>query len=410
MDHVLDDLIEHSLWLDASMTLSQAHDQFKAHGCEFMAVLRLGEFVGLCSRLDLGVVLGSRYGFSLNGSRPVTDFMRSNPAQLPNHADLQDAFETVFSRELENFYDDVVLLSRHGEYLGLIRTHTLIRLQNHYHRESISLLQRQAKEIETQNDQMISDLELCWEMQRTLFPSSYPSISSEVNTLTFSHFYQPHAVVGGDFFHWRKLSDSVVGVLIADVMGHNLRSALITTMMRALFDEHASSDLGPDQVLYQMNQSLVSMLAEESGEVVYVTACYLTIDTRDLQLQWASAGHPMPILLSSSSGQSSGDFLDDRFRGTIMGIFGDAEFTSGAAFLNSGDRVLLYTDGIYEVRNAAGQDFGVESLLSEAIACGSETDNNEFLAALVDKALKFSEGVGFSDDLCLVCVQCNGVS
>lgn len=407
MDHGLDGLIEHAHWLDASMTLSEAHDFFIRHACDFMAVLRNGEFVGLCSRLDVGLILGSRYGFSLNGSKKVTSLLRLSATQLVSDAELQDAFERVFSRELEYFYDDVVLLSRKGEYLGLIRTHTLIRLQNHFHRESISLLRKQSKEISDRNDRMLSDLELCWEMQRTLFPSRYPSVSAgSAHTLSVGHYYQPHAVVGGDFFHWRELSESLVGIFVADVMGHNLRSALITTMVRALFDEHASSDLAPDQVLTAMNQSLVSIMSDDSGEVVYVTACYLTIDVRDFRLQWASAGHPMPLLISADSEVVRGGFLDACHRGTVLGIFGGAQFSTGTAFLKPQDRVLLYTDGIYEITNSEGEDWGDQALLAKAVSCDTELSDTEFLDAVVEEAVHFCGKSAFLDDVCLVSIQC----
>lgn len=408
MEQTLTDLIEHQSWISAHATLAETSDAFRGHDWEFMAVLDEGEFIGLCSRSDVADMLGNRYGFALNQSKPITTFLRAEALQLMAQVSLNHAFERVFSRDLAYFYDDVVVLDAGGVFRGLIRTHALIRLQHHVHRESISLLKRQAQEIEHRNQRMLEDLSLCSEMQRALFPVSLPGSlwegrGSPTPEPSLGYVYHPHAVVGGDFFHWCQWTDQSMGLLVADVMGHDLRAALVTTMMKALFDELASADRRPDDVLQHMNRRLTKSLGSRPDALVYVTACYVRIDPVHRRVSAASAGHPMPLLIPSATSKPP-VFMDDQGRGTVLGVFDDAVFQTIDLELSPQDRLFLYTDGIYEIEGRSGVFWGVEGLL-RAVSAHRHLGVSDLLTRVVSEARSHALHGQFQDDVCLICVD-----
>ena len=406
MEQTLEDLIEHRCWVRSTLSLAEVAEVFKSHLWEFIAVLDGGEFIGLCSRADLTDALGSRYGFALHQAQPITNCLRQEALQLLIDTDLNHAFERVFARDLAYFYDDVVVLDPQGGYRGLIRTHALIRLQHHFHRESISLLTRKTQEIEARNRQMLEDLGLCSELQRALFPSPMPvfrpeSLQGPIPKL--SHFYHPHGLVGGDFFYWRRWSPHSIGILIADVMGHDLRAALMTTMMRALFEELAGEGHPPGEVLFEMNQRLVKMVASSPEALVYVTACYLIMDLQSGLISLSSAGHPRPLMIPAEGGPPS-FLLDEGGQGTLLGVFEGVTYSSLDVAVSSGDRLLLYTDGIYEIQDPSGVLFGHERLLGE-VERFRPLDGEGLLQELVRTARAHAVDEAFQDDVCLIVVE-----
>jgi serine phosphatase RsbU (regulator of sigma subunit) len=401
------DLIDHETWIPAHVTLSAAFERFREHSMEYMAVLKAGEFIGLCSRQDLGMLLGSQYGFSLNASRLITECLRPNPAQLIMDSDVHEAFERVFARSIEAFYDDVVVLDRQGQFCGLIFTHTLVRLQSHYHKESISLLQHQTRAIESQNLRMEADLRLCWELQRALLPESYPSIPMPIcperSAFSFRHLYQSHHIVGGDFIHVQRISEHRVGILIADVMGHNVRCALVTTMIRTLLEELAPRFSDPGELLTCLNHRLAGILARGNHEVVYATALYLMLDATDLSGQFATAAHPAPILLSNSDAKVH--LIEHENGGTLLGVFDDAVYESSPISVTAGDSLLLYTDGVFEVQNPGGDLWGQSGLLQILEKAVGSHESDQLLVRIVNEAQSFSGQKEFQDDVCLLVVQ-----
>ena len=152
------------------------------------------------------------------------------------------------------------------------------------------------------------DLELAREFQKALLPSAYPEVPPlEVETqlrLKFAHFYQPASTVGGDFFDLLELGDDCAGVLIADVMGHGARSALVTAILRALVRNNRGQATDPGGFLGDLNRHLHEVISR-SGQTLFVTAFFLVLDTGKGRASWAVAGHPAPLRVHRGMRKSS---------------------------------------------------------------------------------------------------------
>ena len=138
-------------------------------------------------------------------------------------------------------------------------------------------LARSREELRSKNEQMEEDLRMAREIQQAIIPQLYPtfpkSAEPQDTLLRFCHRYFPTGAVGGDFFYVRALSDTQAGVFICDVMGHGVRSALVTAIMRALVEELAELATDPGRLLGQINNDLRAILRQRRQPDVH--HCFL---------------------------------------------------------------------------------------------------------------------------------------
>ncbi|HSD82952.1 MAG TPA: SpoIIE family protein phosphatase [Anaerolineae bacterium] len=351
MDIDLRQLISHNAYLHSTTPLGEALHQFTGHSFEYMAVLNGRELVGLCARSDIAVLLGSQYGYSLFSQKPVREHLRPNPVCIGENTDIGQVFDQVFNRDEAVFYEDVLLVDCQRRLIGLISTQTLVRLQNRIHLENIRLLQEQQREILQKSRQIEADLRMSRELQQALLTDRYPSfpcrVGARAEALRFHHAYQPFGEVGGDFFHIKQVSDVAAGVFIADVMGHGVRSALVTSMLRALLEEAEEEAEDPGRLLEYVNGELTRILTRTENGTLFVTGLYLLVDATKQVARYATAGHPLPVHVRRAAERA--ETLDHVDPGTVLGIFEDAVYGVAEHHLEPRDVILLYTDGIVEV-------------------------------------------------------------
>ena len=138
-------LVSHSVVAQASAKTEHVARVFSETNVEFLAVLEGGKLVGMCSRHELSALLGRRYGFSLFARDPISKHLRKNEIRITVNDAIGAVLATVFARGDEEFYDDVLLVDRTGELVGLIATQTLFKVQNALLRGNILELQSKPK-------------------------------------------------------------------------------------------------------------------------------------------------------------------------------------------------------------------------------------------------------------------------
>ncbi|MFZ0915636.1 MAG: SpoIIE family protein phosphatase [Candidatus Udaeobacter sp.] len=312
-------LVSHRTAVQANDTIESVFATFAKDNVEFIAILDSGKLAGLCSRHQISELLAGRYGFSLWARKAIGRHLSPNEIRVLVTTPISDVLKKVFARGEEAFYDDILLVGENESFLGLITTKTLFKVQNALLRTNIRDLVEKDREIQAKNEQTQMDLRMAMELQQALMPVTYPLFpaGSAVETahLRFSHIYLPASLIGGDFFFIARVSDSCAGIFICDVMGHGVRSALITSMLRALIEGLGSEAADPGQLMTRLNSELTSIL-KQTGTVLFVTAVYCTVDSETGQLHFARAGHPSPLRMCDEnkqievlSGQSDSDRL-----------------------------------------------------------------------------------------------------
>jgi sigma-B regulation protein RsbU (phosphoserine phosphatase) len=400
-------LIGHRTATQASGSVESVAEIFKTGSVNFVAVLKEQRLLGMCSRQETAALLGGRYGFSLWARKPIGNHLCKEETRIKVATPIGDVLRTVFARPDENFYDDVLLVDENGGFIGFIGTETLFKVQNALLLTNIRELEERDREIRQKNEQMETDLRMATELQQALMPSTYPSIPADVGAgvtnLRFCHRYLPATLMGGDFFHIARLNDDTAAVCICDVMGHGVRAALITAMMRAMIESHSADAPDPGRLLTQLNSEFTGIL-KQTGTLVFVTVLYCVIGVTTGKVRFSRAGHPPPLRARRRSGEVQSLIIGGDSAGPAIGIIPNAPFKTTEASLETGDFLLFFTDGIIEVEANNGSQFGIEGL-QESVRSNLDQPTESLLDAVVGDVYRFGDSTVLTDDACLVAAE-----
>ena len=209
---------------------------------------------------------------------------------------------------------------------------------------------RQTLERDQQLGEIQKELEVARRIQLSILPAEFP-VSRNFRVAAR---YVPMTSVAGDFYDFLVASDTQAGLLIADVSGHGVPAALIASMVKLAATSQRVHAADPALLLSGMNAALCGNTQNQ-----FVTAAYVHLDSEAAELRYSAAGHPPMLLLRA--GKASG--IEEN--GLMLAAFDFAAYTNAAQPLHPGDRLLLYTDGIVEAANAAGDFFGTDALMAE---------------------------------------------
>ena len=265
-------------------------------------------------------------------------------------------------------------------------------------------LRRSAAELRARNAQLQTDLNLAREIQEAFLPHTYPAFPlgspAAQSALRFCHRYLPTTVLGGDFFDVFPVGEHKVGLLISDVMGHGVRAALITAILRALAEELAPVAADPGRFLTEVNRRMLGIL-RQSRTPMFATACYFVVDIRTGESQFSIAGHPSPIQMQRSVRKVVPLTPPPGQAGPALGAFEDATFPVCPATLVAGDTIILYTDGLVDVGGKDSQFLGEKWLLNTLRKDMVLSTDKIFDTVLAD-AHAFATAPEFTDDVCLL--------
>jgi serine phosphatase RsbU (regulator of sigma subunit) len=195
------------------------------------------------------------------------------------------------------------------------------------------------------------ELEIARHIQRSLLLQSLP----EVGELRLSGYCESSGQVGGDFFDVLKVSENSLLLLISDVMGSGIPAAMFAVILRGLVRASVAWAAQPAELLVRVNQLL---FAELSDVEMFITAQLVHVDVARSRLTVASAGH-CPLLVAGADGMESRAISPE---GMPLGVLPEPEFSEEVLPLEPGMRLLLYTDGLTEISNPDGSEYGVKRL------------------------------------------------
>jgi serine phosphatase RsbU (regulator of sigma subunit) len=322
------------------------------------------------------------------------------PLRVVVGTEVTEIFKSAAGRTDREFYDDALLVDEAGRYAGMIPMRSLVRLQTEHLVGNIASLEASRQEIAARNRQMEEDLRMAREVQLAMLPQAHAPLSAAGLTLRLAHRYQPAGGVSGDFFDVLRLSDRALGILICDVMGHGVRSALITAMVRAMLEELRPIAADPGIFLTRLNRDLTAIL-RQTGAMIFVTAAYVVIDPGGGQLRYAQAGHPTPLRWDARVGRMRPLSISPEAAGPALGLIDDFIFSTVEEKVGADDRVVLFTDGLSEAPNAGGEEFGQERL-ADVLAREMKHSLDAALTELLAEVSGFCGSAGFPDDVCVV--------
>jgi len=264
-------------------------------------------------------------------------------------------------------------------------------------------VQERTRELRAKNQQMEEELQMARELQIALLPQKFPTVPAHVpvheSALRFLSLYFPTGDVSGDFFNVFPIGEKAAGIFICDVMGHGVRSALITSMIRGLVEEHGQAAGDPGELLTRVNRAL-ALILKQADTTMFATCFYVVADVERAQLRFANAGHPSALHMHGSNGAAK-KLQGSGRPGPAMGIFPTVNYITSSTPMKKGDRVMLFTDGLFEVEDTAGALFTEEQLHS-TVTRYAALPAQEFFDRVINDVRQFSKRQSFDDDVCVV--------
>lgn len=234
----------------------------------------------------------------------------------------------------------------------------------------------------------IQELEIAKEVQAKLFPQTLP----ELATLDYAGVCIQASQVGGDYYDFLDLGRERLGLVVADISGKGISAALLMANLQAnLRSQCAIASQEPERFLHSVNR----LFQQNSSEIGYASLFFAEYDENFRSLRYANCGHLSALVL-----RSDGSLESLESTGTVLGLFQDWNCVFSRRSFGAGDTLLLYTDGITESFNHAGEEFG-EQRLVESLRRNCEQAPQALISSIVADAKKFSGGKQ-SDDITLI--------
>jgi serine phosphatase RsbU (regulator of sigma subunit) len=238
-------------------------------------------------------------------------------------------------------------------------------------------------------ERVAQELRIAAEMQRALLPPAYHlAPHAELAAVT-----TPCRAVGGDLFDYMERPDGTLAFAVADVAGKGTSAALLTAVVQGLFAAEAESPASPSEVLTRINHALCRRAVASR----FVTAFYGVL-APDGSLHYCNAGHNPPFLL----GRDGARRLETG--GMVLGLFEASVFDTGTEHLQPDDRLVLFSDGVTEAENTAGEEFGDDRLAS-CLNAAPRPSATETVDAVQRALAAFSGEAAARDDVTLMVVR-----
>jgi phosphoserine phosphatase RsbU/P len=237
-----------------------------------------------------------------------------------------------------------------------------------------------------------AELAQAHEIQRHLLPRDTPQIAG----FQIACAWQPAKSVSGDYFDVLELGQGRLGLCIADVSGKGITAALLMANLQASVKAFAPEAASPAVLCAKLN----SVLCDTVAPGKFVTLFYGIIDTQQRQLQYENAGHCLPLVV-----HADGSILMPASYSGVLGLFTHWTFQSSELQLQSGDCLVLMTDGVLEAANRDEEEFGYQRLI-DVVKQKRSSGANGIRTAILEAVSQFCSGK-FDDDASLIVVTVN---
>jgi serine phosphatase RsbU (regulator of sigma subunit) len=240
------------------------------------------------------------------------------------------------------------------------------------------------------------ELEIAKQVQARLFPQTLPSLS----TLEYAGVCIQARHVGGDYYDFLPLGQQRLGLIIGDISGKGIAAALLMANLQANLRSQFTLAREQPQIFLQ---SVNRLFYANTTESAYATVFFADYDDTSQRLRYANCGHLSAILL-----RLNGTVELLHSTGTVLGLFEDWDSPIVECQLSAGDILALYTDGVTESFNEAGEEFG-EELLIAALRQNADLPAQQLLTSVVEQIQRFSSAEQH-DDITLIVARCTPVA
>ncbi len=238
------------------------------------------------------------------------------------------------------------------------------------------------------------ELEIAKKIQLAILPHTLP----EITGLSINARYEPMTEIGGDFYDFLHLDGRRIGVLIADVTGHGVPAALISSMVKIAYYMSADSAADPAGLLEKMNASLIDHIYGR-----FITAFYAFIDLHEMKMTYSNAAH-WPMYIHT---KANGELRELTVKGKLIGLNRDEKYNNITIDIKKGERLVFFTDGVVEEKNIDGEfldEKNLEKLIKENPSKSPGELLDEIFNILYSRSVNYYKS-GFNDDITMLVID-----
>ncbi len=240
------------------------------------------------------------------------------------------------------------------------------------------------------------ELDTARSIQHLLVPRTFPPFPERTDFDIHAQMTSARAV-GGDFFDFFLIDEDRLGVVIGDVSGKGIPAALFMAVTRTQVKTTALRGMPPAECFHEVNRVLV----QEQVNAMFATCFYGLLNVRTGEFHYCSAGHNPPYLLRAQGGVAE---PVSEVGGIPLGLFEGMEYRGSTVYLQPGDSLFLYTDGVPEAQNAGQDDFSDERLVA-MLGAGGNLGCQGLIHHVTREVSAFTQGAPQSDDITMLCVR-----
>jgi len=234
-------------------------------------------------------------------------------------------------------------------------------------------------------------MQIAKDVQTNLLPSQQPKVKG----YDIAGICIPTYEIGGDYYDYIPLDDQNLAIVIADVSGDGIPSALIMSAFRALLYSQINPDKNPSEIMSVLNQQIPFVSRKRD----FISVFYAILNFKEHTCTYTNCGHNPPMLLRSNG---KIELLEQG--SAALNILNDAKFNSDSVILGPGDQIIFYTDGVTEVFNADNVEYGFERL-RKIILDSNDQSASEIITNIVNSTKTFSSTKLFRDDFTIIVLK-----
>jgi phosphoserine phosphatase RsbU/P len=239
------------------------------------------------------------------------------------------------------------------------------------------------------------ELDIATAIQTSILPKVFPAFPDRTDFSVYAKMLTAKEV-GGDLYDYFLIDKHRLAVVIGDVSGKGIASALLMAVTKTLLKATALKGIPPDCILSEVNFSLV----ENRPSNMFATVLFGILDTRNGAFEYSNGGHNLPYILSAD-----GDVKQlDNIGGFVLGAIKSIEYSSNIIMLNPGDSLFFYTDGITEAVNEKGEQFQ-EERLTHSLTNRQNLFPHDLVERVIRDVKDYTKGVEQSDDITSVALR-----
>ncbi len=336
----------------------------------------------LSLKLDRGI-----YSWVIKEKKPsnITDVSASK-----NYFAVKPSTQSQLTVPLINGEDVLGIMALESDNLNHFTPADLELLMTFASQAVIAIENAQLFEASMQKKRLESELIVASNVQKVLLPERPPdSAGLQISTLNI-----PSQIVGGDFFDIFHLRDSKLIVAIGDVSGKGAPASILMAMLYAGFRSLLKEIYPVVEVVARLN----NLITETTAEGYFATFFFSIIDKSNLKMTYTNAGHNPPILI-----RKDGTVQRLEIGGIVLGFLSDQEYRQDSVDLQSGDYLVFFTDGVTEVKNSEGEEYGDERLI-EFVKKHDDYKPKKIRSLLMEDIKRFSAKKELSDDVTLILI------